>query len=95
MVERREVPVRHRGGQEVHDRPDRERGYHPDIGYGGRIRLPKTLVLPMNSRGSDGRQDLYDVAMGPDIIRAKYRLHGLNKPRITITGGGEPPSLQS
>ncbi len=51
---------------------------------GGRIRLPKKLVPPINSRGHDGWWDLYDVEMGPDIIRAKYRLNGLNKPAITI-----------
>lgn len=51
---------------------------------GGHIRLPKKLVPPINSRGNDGWWDLYDVEMGPDVIRAKYRLNGLNKPAITI-----------
>lgn len=51
---------------------------------GGHIRLPKKLVPPINSRGNDGWWDLYDVEMGPDVIRAKYRLNGLNKPQITI-----------
>lgn len=51
---------------------------------GGHIRLPKKLVPPINSRGNDGWWDLYDVEMGPDVIRAKYRLNGLNKPIITI-----------
>lgn len=51
---------------------------------GGRIRLPKKLVPPINSRGNDGWWDLYDVEMGPDVIRAKYRLNGLNKPLVTI-----------
>ncbi|AXB77205.1 hypothetical protein [Novosphingobium sp. P6W] len=51
---------------------------------GGHIRLPKKLVPPINSRGNDGWWDLYDVEMGPDVIRAKYRLNGLNKPLITI-----------
>lgn len=53
-------------------------------GNGGHIRLPKKLVPPINTRGSDGWWDLYDVEMGPDVIRAKYRLNGLNKPAITI-----------
>lgn len=39
---------------------------------------------PINTRGSDGWWDLYDVSFGQDIIRAKYRLNGLNKPLITI-----------
>lgn len=51
---------------------------------GGHIRLPRKLVPPINSRGNDGWWDLYDVEMGADIIRAKYRLNGLNKPTITI-----------
>ncbi len=51
---------------------------------GGRIRLPRSLIPPLNSRGSDGWWDLYDVAVGPDMIRATYRLNGLNKPRLTI-----------
>lgn len=51
---------------------------------GGHIRLPKKLVPPLNSSGNDGWWDLYDVEMGPDVIRARYRLNGLNKPGITI-----------
>jgi hypothetical protein len=51
---------------------------------GGHIRLPKKLVPPINSHGNDGWWDLYDVEMGPDVIRAEYRLNGLNKPLITI-----------
>jgi hypothetical protein len=51
---------------------------------GGRIRLPRKLVPPINTRGSDGWWDLYDVSLGQDVIRAKYRLNGLNKPLITI-----------
>ncbi len=51
---------------------------------GGRIRLPKALIPPLNSRGNNGWWALYDVAMGPDMIRATYRLNGLNKPRVTI-----------
>lgn len=51
---------------------------------GGHIRLPKKLVPPINSRGNDGWWDFYDVEMGPYVIRAKYRLNGLNKPSITI-----------
>ncbi len=51
---------------------------------GGRIRLPRTLIPPLNSRGDNGWWALYDVAVGPDTIRATYRLNGLNKPRVTI-----------
>jgi hypothetical protein len=51
---------------------------------GGRIRLPRALIPPLNSRGEDGWWALYDVATGPDVIRARYRLNGLNKPSLTI-----------
>ncbi|AJP72117.1 hypothetical protein [Sphingomonas hengshuiensis] len=51
---------------------------------GGRIRLPKSLVPPIHSRGEDGWWDLSDVRVDPDTIRATYRLNGLNKPKIVI-----------
>lgn len=51
---------------------------------GGRIRLPKALIPPINSRGSQGWWELHDVEVSPDTIRAAYRLNGLNKPRVTI-----------
>lgn len=51
---------------------------------GGRIRLPRSLIPPINSRGVNGWWDLYDVRAGSDVITATYRLNGLNKPRVTI-----------
>lgn len=51
---------------------------------GGRVRLPKKLIPPINSRGNDGWWDLYDVSVQPDTIHARYRLNGLNKPGVTI-----------
>lgn len=51
---------------------------------GGRIRLPRSLIPPINSRGNNGWWDLYDVVVSPDTIRATYRLNGLNKPRVVI-----------
>lgn len=65
---------------------------------GGRIRLPKSLIPPINSRGDNGWWNLSDVSMAPGTIRAGYRLNGLNKPtinidrrsgRITIKGTGD------
>jgi hypothetical protein len=61
---------------------------------GGRIQLPKKLIPPINSRGQDGWWDLYDVEMGPDVIRAKYRLNGLNKPSVTINRRSGQISVQ-
>jgi hypothetical protein len=51
---------------------------------GGRIRLPKSLIPPINSRGNQGWWDLSDVSVSPDAVRASYRLNGLNKPRLVI-----------
>ena len=51
---------------------------------GGRIRLPRSLIPPINSRGNNGWWDLYDVSIGPDRIQATYRLNGLNKPKVVI-----------
>lgn len=51
---------------------------------GGRIRLPKSLIPPLNSRGNNGWWDLTAVSVGPDTIRASYRLNGFNKPRVVI-----------
>lgn len=52
---------------------------------GGRIKLPKKLVPPIHSRGTDdGWWDVYNVSMQPDLISGEYRLNGLNKPRITV-----------
>lgn len=51
---------------------------------GGRIRLPKSLIPPINSRGDHGWWTLTNVMTGRDNIRASYRLNGLNKPDISI-----------
>ena len=51
---------------------------------GGRIRLPRSLIPPLNSRGDKGWWDLSDVSIGSDLIRGTYRLNGLNKPKVTI-----------
>ncbi len=51
---------------------------------GGRIKLPKSLIPPLHSRGTDGWWDLTNVSVGPDTIQASYRLNGLNKPKVAI-----------
>jgi hypothetical protein len=53
---------------------------------GGRIRLPRSLIPPIHSGGTnrDGWWDLTDVYTDRGQIRATYRLNGLNKPRVTI-----------
>lgn len=51
---------------------------------GGRIQLPKALVPPLHSGGNDGWWALDEVVAGPDRITARYRLNGLNKPRVVV-----------
>lgn len=51
---------------------------------GGRIRLPRSLIPPINSRGDNGWWDLREVSVGPNGITASYRLNGLNRPRLLI-----------
>lgn len=51
---------------------------------GGRIRLPRKLIPPIHSRGTDNWWELSDVVTGPDRISGRYRLNGLNQPRLTI-----------
>lgn len=53
-------------------------------GDGGRIKLPKKLIPPVHSRGDGAWWDLSDVSVQPDRIDGRYRLNGLNKPRLTI-----------
>lgn len=50
----------------------------------GRIHLTGKLVPPIHSGGSNGWWELENVHVGPDTITARYRLNGLNKPRVEI-----------
>lgn len=50
----------------------------------GHIRLAGALVPPLHSGGRDGWWDLEDLQVTRDMISARYRLNGLNKPRLTI-----------
>lgn len=50
----------------------------------GRIRLPRRMILPVNSRGYGSWWDLTDVRVNAVTIRATYRLNGLNRPQLTI-----------
>ncbi|MBB4858333.1 hypothetical protein HNO88_001652 [Novosphingobium chloroacetimidivorans] len=53
-------------------------------GNSGQIRLPKKLIPPLHSRGQDDWWQLDNVVIGADTISARYRLNGLNKPRLTV-----------
>lgn len=50
----------------------------------GRIHLTKNLIAPINSGGSNGWWNLSDLKITPDQITGRYRMNGLNKPRVTI-----------
>jgi hypothetical protein len=50
----------------------------------GRIHLTGKLVPPIHSGGSNGWWELENVHVGPDTITARYRLNGLNRPRVEI-----------
>lgn len=54
-------------------------------GNDGRIRLPDTLIPPINAGGDHQHWwQLDDVIVGENEIRAQYRLNGLNKPKVRI-----------
>ncbi|MEH2293785.1 hypothetical protein [Nostoc sp.] len=50
----------------------------------GRIHLTRKLIAPINSGGTDGWWNLNDLKITPDRITGRYRINGLNKPRVTI-----------
>lgn len=50
----------------------------------GRIHLTGKLIPAVNSGGNKGWWDLESVHIGPDTITARYRLNGLNKPKVEI-----------
>lgn len=50
----------------------------------GHIWLPKKLLPPIRSGGEDGWWELHDLQVGYSEIHAKYRLNGLNKPKVKI-----------
>jgi hypothetical protein len=50
----------------------------------GRIHLTGKLIPSINSGGNNGWWELENVHVGPDMITGRYRLNGLNKPRVEI-----------
>jgi hypothetical protein len=50
----------------------------------GRIHLTGKLIPPISSGGDNGWWELENVHVGPDTITARYRLNGLNQPRVEI-----------
>lgn len=50
----------------------------------GQIQIPKSLIPPIHSGGSDGWWNLDDLIVGHNEIRARFRLNGMNQPRVTI-----------
>ncbi|MCY6490471.1 hypothetical protein [Leptolyngbya sp. GGD] len=50
----------------------------------GKIHLTGKLVPPIHAGGKDGWWNLDDLKITSDQITGRYRLNGLNKPRVTI-----------
>ena len=50
----------------------------------GKIHLTGKLIPPINSGGSNGWWTLNDLKVTPDQITGKYRINGLNHPRVEI-----------
>lgn len=50
----------------------------------GRIHLTGRLVAPIHSGGQDGWWPIDDLVVTRDRITGRYRMNGLNKPRIEI-----------
>ena len=50
----------------------------------GRIRLPQSMVPPINSGGTRGWWDLDNIRYSSSRITARYRFNGLNRPTLTI-----------
>jgi hypothetical protein len=50
----------------------------------GRIHLTGRMVPPINSGGRRGWWNLSDIRIGRDRITARYRLNGMNKPKVEI-----------
>lgn len=50
----------------------------------GKIHLGGRLIPPINSGGTDGWWNLNDLRVTPEQITGKYRVNGLNHPRVEI-----------
>lgn len=50
----------------------------------GRVRLPKSLVPPLNRGSDDGWFPINDLAVGAERITGVLKLNGLNKPGLSI-----------
>lgn len=53
-------------------------------GGSGHIFLPKKMVPPIHGGSDNGWWEISDLEVGPREIRGRYRLNGLNKPKIRI-----------
>ncbi len=50
----------------------------------GRIRLPKSLIPPVHEGGDRGWWELTDLRVSSREIRARYKLNGMNRPKVQI-----------
>lgn len=61
----------------------------------GRIHLGGKLVPPIHSGGSNGWWDIEDLVLTPDRITGRYRLNGMNKPRLEINRRSQQIRIQA
>jgi len=50
----------------------------------GRVRLPESLLPPLNSGERGNWFPIHDLVIGADRIQGALRINGLNKPGLTI-----------
>ncbi len=55
--------------------------------HGGRgdIQLPRSLIPPLHGDNNSGWWPIDELIVGHDEIRGKFRLNGLNQPRLSIS----------
>lgn len=53
-------------------------------GERGEIQLPKSLIPPLHGGNDSGWWNIDELWIGHDEIRGKFRLNGLNQPRMVI-----------
>lgn len=50
----------------------------------GDIQLPKSLIPPLHGSNQDGWWPIDELIVGHNEIRGKFRLNGMNQPRLSI-----------
>jgi hypothetical protein len=54
------------------------------VGGRGRLHLAGKLIAPIHSGAINGWWTLDDLQVTPDVITGRYRLNGMNSPKVAI-----------